>query len=234
MKPIRSVNIWGDSILKGIVYYEQEGKYRPYRQCAVQMLTEHFPEIAFKNYSRFGNTITKAEEMLGKALSGRTAADCTLIEFGGNDCDFNWKAVSAAYKSDHAPNTDIEVFRQTLGRMICSLREAGSMPVIMNLPPIDAQRYFAWFCRDEATEEDHVLEWLREKQIIYRTQERYSHAADLAAREWDVPLLDVRMPFLGIRNYADYLCIDGIHLNEKGQGILGNIMIKEFEKMLRR
>ena len=232
MKKIGSINIWGDSILKGIVYSEADGKYRPYKNCAVHNVAESFPEIVIKNFSRFGNTIRRGEEQLVKSVASGKTADMTIIEFGGNDCDFNWEEVSAAYKSEHIPNTPIEIYRESLKNIVGIIKGSGSIPVIMNLPPINAEMYFDWFCRSDLADPEHILSWLCEKQIIYRTQECYSHVADMTAKELDVPIIDVRTKFLEIRNYSDYLCIDGIHLTEKGQALLGEIMTDSLRKII--
>ena len=232
MKPIKTIDIWGDSILKGIVYSDDEKKYRPAKLSAVKILEEEFTDITFKNYSRFGNTINRGEEQIKRHIISGKAADMTIIEFGGNDCDFKWKDVSAAYLSEHIPNTTRNEYKESIVKVINLLRESGSIPVIMNLPPISADKYFDWFCRDEETDPENVLRWLREKQIIYRTQELYSHTADITAKELDTVLMDVRTSFLEIRNYSDYLCTDGIHLNEKGQKVLGEIMIEQLKKII--
>ena len=38
-----------------------------------------------------------------------------------------------------------------------------------------------------------------------------------------LPVIDVRDEFLAIHNYRDYLCLDGIHLNEQGQKVMADI-----------
>ncbi len=233
MDEIKSLAIWGDSILKGIVFDEQLQKYKGCDRCAADILAESFPEINIKNNSRFGNIITKGRKLIERALAAGNKTDAAIIEFGGNDCDFNWQEVSAEYLREHDPHTPFDIFVDQLREIVTLMRENGIQPIIMNLPPISADRYFDWFCRDEGTEGDRVLHWLCEKQIIYRTQERYSHAADMVAKELDVPLLDIRTEFLGIRDYGNYLCADGIHLNEKGQQILGETLSEKLGRMLR-
>lgn len=43
------------------------------------------------------------------------------------------------------------------------------------------------------------------------------------AYQKNLPLIDVRDEFLAIHNYRDYLCLDGIHLNEQGQKVMADI-----------
>ncbi len=232
MKRFNTIGIWGDSILKGIIFDENLKKYIPLKYCAVQILKDHFTDIEIKNHARFGNVITKGEAMIRKSIETGTVPDLAIIEFGGNDCDFNWSEVSADFQSEHFPNTTVELYREKMTNIVSMLKHNGSFPVIMNLPPISSDRYFDWFCQDKHTDAQRVLTWLREKNVIYRTQERYSHIADITAKDLNIPLMDIRNVFLGIRDYSEYLCIDGIHLNEKGQAMLGNTMIDELKKIL--
>lgn len=41
-----------------------------------------------------GRTITKGHEILTKDLAKDATNDIAIIEFGGNDCDFNWAEVA--------------------------------------------------------------------------------------------------------------------------------------------
>ncbi len=232
MKEIHTLAIWGDSILKGVIYDETQEKYRPCDKTAVDILCSNFPELEIKNNSRFGNVITKGRKLIEKSLASGYRPDAAIIEFGGNDCDFDWSEVSKEYLSDHEPNTPLDIFTKQMREICGLLLENGIEPIIMNLPPISADRYFDWFCRDSETDAEHVLHWLCEKQIIYRTQERYSHCADMIAKELDIPLLDIRTELLGIRKYGDYLSADGIHLNAEGQSVLGETLSAQLGKIL--
>ena len=107
--------------------------------------------------------------------------------------------------------------------MIHLLKKNGILPIIMSLPPIDAQRYFDWFCRP-GLDKHAILEWLGgDIQTIYRHQEMYSNALCRTALENHVPLVDVRTPFLAAKNCRDLLCIDGIHPNHEGHRLIGQV-----------
>ena len=221
---LSSVAIWGDSILKGTVFDDESGKYRQCSSCGLDVIKRKFPELALENHAAFGCTAPKAEARLVKALSDGKHPDAALIEFGGNDCDFDWAAVSARCRSEHKPHTEYQTFVDTLRHMVQLLIEHDIMPVLMTLPPISAELYFDFFCRSDDLDPENVLFWLRDKQVIYRTQENYSHAADIVAKEYGTALIDVRTQFLFERRTADFLCTDGIHLNEKGQIMMGEIL----------
>lgn len=220
MAKITNIGIWGDSILKGIILDENDGRYKQFKQCAVNVFKRIFSTINIKNNSRFGCTAPKAQKNLDMTLKKGYKADFVLLEFGGNDCDFNWAKVSENPTGNHEPNTPLVQFEQSMRDMIEILSRHEITPVLMNLPPIDSERYFDWISGMEGVNGDNILKWLHEKEVIYRQQESYSRRIEKLAYEYNLGMIDVREPFLEIRDYKNYLCRDGIHLNEKGQKIL--------------
>lgn len=221
-KAVQKIGIWGDSLLKGVIFDEVTGKYRATKKCAVNLFSRIFKSIDIKNNSRFGCTAPKAEANLEKSLEKGFYADAVLLEFGGNDCDFNWVEVSANPEIEHQPNTPRPQFINSMKKMIDELISYNIKPILSNLPPISSDMYFDWISQMQGVNGDNVLYWLKDKTIIYRQQESYSHAIEKIANEYNLPLIDIREPFLEIKGYKSYLCIDGIHLNEKGQAIMCN------------
>ena len=219
---VKDLAIWGDSLLKGIVLDETEGKYRPLKASSVNLFRKVCP-IHIKNNSHFGCTAPKALKNLESALNKGLTADAVLLEFGGNDCDFDWPEVTAHPEREHQPHTPLSQFKETMNRMIELLLQNGIRPLLMNLPPIDGERYYRWISGLKGVDGDILLKWLVTTDTIYRQQERYSNAIEHLSYEKRLPLIDVRDRFLGMRDYSDYLCRDGIHLNEKGQAVLGEV-----------
>ncbi len=216
------IDVWGDSILKGVVLDEAVGRYRLLKDCAVNTFASFF-HIDVRNHSHFGCTAPKALASLEKSLSAiptEGRPDLVLLEFGGNDCDYNWQIVSDEPDALHQPNTTCEAFSEAMKTMALTLREKGMTPVLMTLPPIDAVRYFDWVTKPATVNPDNVLRYLVDKQFIYRHQERYSLAIARLAAEEGLPLIDVRDVFLRERDLSSCLCNDGIHPNEKGQNLI--------------
>lgn len=225
----KSLAIWGDSLLKRIVFDEENGRYRPLKtDCENPFKTSGFVQV--KNNSRFGCTAPKAFENLERSFSKGFTADAVLLEFGGNDCDFDWAAVSKEPHKHHEPHTPYRQFIETMKRMAEFLLERGIYPIFMNLPPIDAERYFGWISRLPGVCGEKVLQWLGQKDVIYRQQERYSAAIEKLAYSIGQPLIDVRDPFLSEHNYRDFLCVDGIHPNRKGHEVM-NRVFQNFAKI---
>lgn len=223
------ITIWGDSLLKGVVLDELAGRYRILKdnmvsQCATLL------GLPITNRCHFGITSSKGKEILISDLSQGQACDAAVIEFGGNDCDFNWQQVAADPDFNHIPNTPLPVFKQNVSEMICALQQNNIPVLIPNLPPLHAQRYFNWITRDGLSG-DNILRFLGDVQHIYRHHERYSLAVDRLAQENGCYLVDVRDAFLDKKNYADYLCADGIHPNQMGHQLMRDAFIVKAKEL---
>ena len=215
------VQIYGDSILKGIELDHSESYIVP-KESGWQFLEEEYP-LAIVNRAKFGCTVTKGLEQLSRALDRGLSCDAVVLEYGGNDCDYRWAEISQNPKGEHLPNTPLPEFMEKCRKMISLLQTNGILPIVMSLPPIDAQRYFHWFCRG-GLDENAILDWLGgDIQTIYRHQEMYSNALCRVAMESHAPLVDVRTPFLASKNCRDLLCADGIHPNREGHRLIGEV-----------
>ena len=108
----------------------------------------------------------------------------------------------------------VELYRE----MIRRVRSHGIRPILTNLPPLDSERFFNWWCGD--LDKEVVMRWLGDVGNIYVWQERYSRAVERLAREENVPLVDVRGAFLDYGHLEQTLCADGTHPNTVGQGLI--------------
>ena len=214
---IDSVCIFGDSVAKGVVLDGVSKKYVLLKDSFANLVKSgaHF---GVKNYSRFGSTVTKGQEILTKRLGELKNYDCVALEFGGNDCDFNWAEVAAEPDAEHRPNTPLGVFVQKYTQMVREVRAAGSEPVVLSLPPIDARRYFAWVSR--GLNAGNILHFLGDVEHIYRWHEMYNVAVLRVADETHTPLVDISSAFLETRNYQELICDDGIHPNGRGHELI--------------
>ena len=104
--------------------------------------------------------------------------------------------------------------------MIEDLRARDVLPILITLPPIDAERYFAWFTEKGRLDRAPILSWLGDIQMIYRYQELYSESVLKLSYQTHCPLVDIRSAFLDKRCYQQLLCQDGIHPNEKGYQLI--------------
>ena len=142
---LHRIQMYGDSILKG-VELDTANRYIVPRENSWQFLEEEYP-LAIVNRAKFGCTVTKGLEQLRRAADKGLSCEAVVLEYGGNDCDYRWPEISANPTGLHEPNTPLPEFIRCCREMISILRENRVMPIVMSLPPIDAQRYFDWFCR---------------------------------------------------------------------------------------
>ena len=167
---------------------------------------------------------------MNRQLEKGEAPAAVLLEYGGNDADFRWAEVSEHPHDEHEPNTPLPVFIETLRRMIQTLLEHGSKPVLSTLPPISSERYLDWITRDGLSKEN-ILLWLGDANAIYRYQEKYSLAIERIAAETGCSLVDLRSAFLEKRALLPYLCADGIHPNDAGQRLIHEVLSRAADRI---
>lgn len=221
---VQEVCLFGDSIARGVVL-DAQGTYKPIKECFAVLAAKELG-FALINKARFGCTITKGREIIEHFLDriGTQVRRLAFLEFGGNDCDFRWDQISADPKAEHLPATPPRHFFRMYGEAIQQLREKGLRPVLMTLPPLDAERYFVWFTRT-GLDQKAILGWLGDVQFIYRWHESYSNAVWEIGETWQVPVVDIRRAFLEQRHYSRFLCKDGIHPNAEGHRLITSEII---------
>lgn len=221
-----NVTVYGDSILKGVLF--EGGRYVVEHGWQAR-LAERFG-LTLTNRSRFGSTIGKAMARIRKDCESEGAGEYALLEFGGNDCDYDWAAVAAEPEAEHRCKTPPERFLSCCREAVDLLRRSGRIPVLATLPPIHSKLYLDFLCRGGLCREN-IVRWLGDVERIYRWQEGYSELAAKAAREENVPLIDLRRPFLlDARNPAELLCADGIHPSRAGQELLYGVFSDALER----
>ena len=215
---METIAAFGDSVLKGVIYEDEHYKIA---DSSFQKICEESFGILIENKARFGSTITKGESVFEKNLDviRRSSGRYVVLEFGGNDCDFNWKEVSEDPEAEHLPMSTIENFTQTYSYIIEEIKDMGKTPVLLSLPPIDSARYFRQISKGLNAE--NILKWMRnDKQYITNWHERYNIEIFKLAIRNEVPVIDITSIFLEKKNYSYYLCEDGIHPNVKGHKLI--------------
>jgi len=220
---MNSICLFGDSLAKGVILDEEKGKYTFCDNGFVNILSEK-TKYSIKNYSKFGCTLVKGIGIMQKHIEDIDKADRTVLEFGGNDCDFVWAEVSSRPDDEHLPKTPISEFCKEYYEVIENLKKENARTILLNLPPLDASRYLNWISKGLSKE--NILKWLGGScEYIYRWHEMYNMKICEIASKLNVPVIDIRSAFLEKRNYSDYLCADGIHPNEMGHKLIFDAII---------
>lgn len=211
---LNEVSIWGDSIGKSVMYDEARNRHMICRDNYESLIREM--GIPVNNYARIGCTAPMGSELMteDRLEEGGVA----VIEFGGNDCDIDWHAVSDDPDHDHQAKVSIGEFKKSLSGMIARARSHGMNPILVTPLPLVAERYFDWVSR--GLDKANILKYLGTPEFIYRWQERYDIAArEVAARE-RAEMFDIRTRFLSEKRLDNFMSIDGIHPNEQGHALI--------------
>ena len=220
------IGIFGDSISKGIIFEEQNQRY-----CMVTKDIRSWTRPAIlHNFSVMGCTIRKGMEIIKRHLPQLSSYENVFLEFGGNDCDFDWQAVSDHPEEEHMPNTPPEEFEALYTQAVLSIQQQGGKPVLLTMPPLAPDRYFNWISKGKNSA--NILKWLGGVDTIYRWQEMYSMKVALLAQKLSVPLVDIRSAFLSQHHYRDFLCADGIHPNRKGHHLIYHTIRRQYAPCL--
>ncbi|WNS45945.1 SGNH/GDSL hydrolase family protein [Paenibacillus sp. MMS20-IR301] len=210
----------GDSISRGVVYDEARSKYVILEDNFVSLLQGRL-KGAMRNTARFGNTLLKGFGNLKRDVL-KEKPDVVLIEYGGNDCDFHWEEIAVDPEAEHSPKTDFTAFEDMLLDMINFLKAQGIIPVLMSLPPLNADSYFKWVSGSNPASEVNIMKWLGSVTKIYWWQERYNSTIIKVAESTRTKIIDVRGAFLQHPDYTKFICQDGIHPNREGHRIIYN------------
>lgn len=209
--------VFGDSITKGVVYDETKHRYHNLSNNFLSQYAQ-LTKREVKNHSLFGATIKKGLAIISRFGPMVESHDEVILMFGGNDCNFDWQEISDSPQTEHDPNTPLDTFRSSYRELIETLLKRTKNIVLSTLPPLDYQRFFAF--SSQGLSQDNILHFLGDMHHIYRWQEMYHLVVCELASEFKLKLLDIRLPFLQSGQYQDYMCLDGMHPNEKGQELM--------------
>lgn len=219
------LSIFGDSILRGVYWCETENKHKAWHNPYIAKI-EQQSNFSIKNHSQMGCTIERGRGLFDKALLRGLDCEYLLIEYGGNDSDFVWEDIAADPKTVQPPKTPLLRFEETLRGFINKARSLHMQPLLINLPPIHAKRYFEWL--SAKLDGKAILSWLTDINAIYRHHELYSLAITKLAKSLSCPLIDVRSPLLQMRNLDEMIGQDGLHPTPKGHECIWDSIYKFF------
>lgn len=224
----KKLAIFGDSVLRGVIYDDKKQKYTFSKAIQWQKI-ENALNIEIDNHAKMGATIKDGKKRLDRYLANKPDAHMILIEFGGNDCDFDWTRVSEKKSKKHQPKVTIDMFKETLITMIKDIRSKGIQPILMTLPTIDAKRYFNWISKDKKNVKN-ILYFLGDIEHIYRFHEMYNLAILETAAYLNVNVIDIRKIFLKKGDQLDHLiCHDGIHPTIYAEKLIVKHLIKTYK-----
>lgn len=220
---LNSIVTLGDSITKGVVL--ENNRYSVLRDNFVEQCRDYL-QTDVSNLSKMGCTITRGADIAEQHAEQIAKADLTLIEFGGNDSDFDWQAIAASPEDPHGPKTRLDLFRDTYSRLIQRVRNLGSRPVLLSLPLISGEAFMDFVTRRMSSDaRENIYGWLGgHTDRVRNYHDMYNLEIFRLGSAWRVPVLDITTPFLLEHDYTRYLCPDGIHPNQAGHSLIADTL----------
>lgn len=222
MKRIRIAAL-GDSLTKGVVLTDRN-RYSVLENSFIDMIARKF-EADIDNYGRFGCTVGFADRVIARHAQMISSSDYVFLEYGGNDCDFDWGKIADHPLEEHKPKTVLESFKEQFVALIGKIRSFGAVPVIVSLPPIDSESYFDFLSRSmDDLQKRNVLDWLGgDVDIISRWHESYNKELFNIASLTHTHIIDITSPFVDYEGDLKTLyCLDGIHPNAEGHKLIAD------------
>ena len=219
----------GDSITKGVVLNDQN-RYSAAEQSFLDILSSEL-DLRVDNYGKFGCTVSYGNSVLERHAADIADSDYTFIEYGGNDCDFDWIKIAQDPLGEHKARTPLEEFTEELSSLVAKIKDLGSVPVLITLPPILSDTYFSFFSRSMSDEQkNNIKEWLGgDIGIISRWHESYNRALFQVANQTRTQILDITTAFDTYRgDLTSLYCQDGIHPNARGHKLIAHTIINMY------
>ena len=154
--------------------------------------------------------------------------DNTIIIQPESGLQFDWRAIAADPSGRHESNIDLVAYKALYINKIAQARARGLEPVLVSLPVMDENRYFAFITRGMSMQErKNLLYWLGGKtERLRNIHELYNLALFRLAATQCVHIIDITSPMLATPNYNELLEQDGVTLSEAGKSLVNAEMMK--------
>lgn len=211
------VTVFGDSIGKGV--FTDEGRIEVIKDNAVSLF-EDWSGVKVDNRSVYGQSLKRlvekgvVEQYINKL--DYSEDNVAVLELGGNDADFDWRAVAASPEDLHLSKTGVGEFSALYGDTIKKLKDAGVKTIVCTIVPISSSKYFENVI-SRMCDGDKVMRFFKgDVNTIHRHQEMFNNEILKNSYGNGVKVIDLRKEFLDTNEFESLMCRDGIHPNAAG------------------
>ena len=148
--------------------------------------------------------------------------DKTIIIQPESGLQFDWKAIASNPADHHEPQMDLVAYKAQYTNKIAQARAHGQEPVLVSLPIMDENRYFAFITRGMSMQErKNILYWLGGSvERLRNIHALYNLALFRLAATQCVHIIDITSPMLASAHFEQLLEQDGVTLSEEGQALV--------------
>jgi len=145
--------------------------------------------------------------------------DKTLIIRPESGLQYDWKAIAADPSGKHDAQMDLVAYKALYINKIAQARAHGQEPVLVSLPIMDEDRYFAYITRGMSMQErKNVLYWLGGHiERLRNIHALYNLSLFRIAAQQCVHIIDVTSPMLNSIYFDELLERDGVTLSSAGE-----------------
>lgn len=150
--------------------------------------------------------------------------DKTLIIQPESGLQYNWQEIAANPSGQHEPVMDLVAYKAQYTNRIAQARAHGQEPVLVSLPIMDENRYFAFITRGMSMQErKNLLYWLGGKtERLRNIHALYNLSLFRLAAQQCVHIIDITSPMLASAHYEQLLEQDGVTLSPEGKQFVDN------------
>lgn len=154
--------------------------------------------------------------------------DKTILIQPESGLNFDWKAISINPSAHHEPQIDLVAYKALYINKIAQARACGQEPILVSLPIMDENRYFAYITRGMSMQErKNILYWLGGKtERLRNIHALYNLALFRLAATQCVHIIDITSPMLATAHYCELLEQDGVTLSAEGDALVNDELIK--------
>ena len=154
--------------------------------------------------------------------------DKTILIQPESGLNFDWNAISINPSAHHEPQIDLVAYKALYINKIAQARACGQEPVLVSLPIMDEDRYFAYITRGMSMQQrKNVLYWLGgNTERLRNIHALYNLALFRLAATQCVHIIDITSPMLATAHYCELLAQDGVTLSKEGEALVQDELIK--------
>ena len=219
------VVVFGDSILKGVITKPESKNLFDVTPNDALTWAQRKLHFELDNRSIYGNITSKGLQKMQKYFDKGEHADFCIIEFGSNDCDYDWNIFAPGAElppfDQIQPKVLFDDYLKNIETMVKLCRDNKVTPLLMNLIPYVCNDWFKTISKGH--DADAILKFLGgTAETLGENQARYNNALTKYANDNKVKILDYWEIATTIPDFKKkYMGPDGIHMNEDGYEHLG-------------